>query len=363
MLKNRIVYALVLIGLFLFYIYCNSYIAVFVLHITLILTFVSGVLAFIVSRHVTAEVDRASSAADAASRKLEFCAVLSNAAGLPAPMISFVMDIRDVSEKGSVHRRLRTSLSAFDKRRVFVSVDAPYAALVEASVSRLKVCDCFGVFAFPAKQKKSALRLLMTPAAKIEEVRFETVRRLIPDSDVYSDTQKGDDRSQVFELREYNEGDDLRNVHWPLSTKHDMLIVKEFSKPLDESCTVLVESSLGGAPREAVKQRADRVLAQFIALTAQLIEEGQPAEVCFYSPSAKRLCAIEVKKLEDTAAVMKAFLSEELPSEPALTYRTYKEAQSEAAAYYIYDSDAGEFTAEADSALEAIDAAQGISLS
>lgn len=39
--------------------------------------------------------------------------------------------------------------------------------------------------------------------------------------------KKGNDRSEVFDIREYQPGDDVRSIHWKLSGKMDQILVKE----------------------------------------------------------------------------------------------------------------------------------------
>ena len=41
--------------------------------------------------------------------------------------------------------------------------------------------------------------------------------------------RKGNDPSEIFDIREYVPGDDIRSIHWKLSSKTDTLILKEAS--------------------------------------------------------------------------------------------------------------------------------------
>jgi len=43
--------------------------------------------------------------------------------------------------------------------------------------------------------------------------------------------RKGTDYSEIFDLRDYRSGDDVRAIHWKLSGKLDRLVVKEASDP------------------------------------------------------------------------------------------------------------------------------------
>ena len=64
-----------------------------------------------------------------------------------------------------------------------------------------------------------------------------------------------------------------------------------------------------------------------------------------------------MKKLEDIAAVLKTFLSQRLPTESMLTYKTYLAKHSDpSGVYYIYDSSVPDSVAESSDMLTVIDA-------
>lgn len=43
--------------------------------------------------------------------------------------------------------------------------------------------------------------------------------------------RKGSDASEMFDIRDYVPGDDIRTIHWKLSGKTDELIVRQASAP------------------------------------------------------------------------------------------------------------------------------------
>lgn len=47
----------------------------------------------------------------------------------------------------------------------------------------------------------------------------------------YDRTRKGNDNSEVFQVRDYEEGDSLSAAHWKLSAKMDNIIIREWSRP------------------------------------------------------------------------------------------------------------------------------------
>ena len=43
----------------------------------------------------------------------------------------------------------------------------------------------------------------------------------------YSGSRPGDDPGETFDIREYREGDSIRQIHWKLTGKMDRLIIRE----------------------------------------------------------------------------------------------------------------------------------------
>ena len=52
------------------------------------------------------------------------------------------------------------------------------------------------------------------------------------DSNDYAPGKRGSDHSEVFQLRPYEQGDSLKQVHWKASCKFDDLIVRDASFPI-----------------------------------------------------------------------------------------------------------------------------------
>ena len=91
------------------------------------------------------------------------------------------------------------------------------------------------------------------------------------DNEVYSPYRKGQDRSEVFQIREYEEGDSLSGIHWKLSEKTDKLMVKDPSLPLDKSIVVVVDKT---AESPVSPEEAERLAELFVSLLEGLIAGG-----------------------------------------------------------------------------------------
>lgn len=104
-----------------------------------------------------------------------------------------------------------------------------------------------GLIGIRKKIEAEAKRILVFPATYSVRVnncmgkKYNTIGS--DDSDFYSD-HPGDDPSEIFDYREFRDGDRLSRVNWKLSAREKQLMVKEMSDPIQEPvCITLGISS------------------------------------------------------------------------------------------------------------------------
>ena len=88
--------------------------------------------------------------------------------------------------------------------------------------------------------------------------------------------RRGEDRSEVYQLREYRPGDDIRQIHWKLSSKLDELILKEASQPESRSHLVFWDKRTGGTP-----QQMDALAEVVSSAGMALLQSGVPYTLCW----------------------------------------------------------------------------------
>lgn len=97
------------------------------------------------------------------------------------------------------------------------------------------------------------------------------------ESNLYSKLQAGNDSSEIFDIREFRDGDSPRRIHWNLSSKTDDYMVKEYGLPLKNSIMILVELD---ASRGVLQ---DSILDLLLSLSGFLLEKGVGHGICRYS--------------------------------------------------------------------------------
>lgn len=120
-----------------------------------------------------------------------------------------------------------------------------YLGVVSVDATEITVMDWFGFVRF---HKKISLHkeYVIVPGERISvEPDYAAVAYGMTEAE--ENPKKGFDFSEVTDVREYQPGDRLQNIHWKLSAKKDEIMVKERESLSSSRIMVLVELESAGA--------------------------------------------------------------------------------------------------------------------
>ncbi len=83
--------------------------------------------------------------------------------------------------------------------------------------------------------------------------------------------KKGDDQSEVFDLRNYHPGDDVRSIHWKMSSKVGSMLVREPSST--RQMDMLVCLDIGRETKRADRELEDKALALGVTVSRMFIQQ------------------------------------------------------------------------------------------
>lgn len=117
--------------------------------------------------------------------------------------------------------------------------------------------------------------------------------------DVFDEYIRGNDTSETLDIRNYQEGDSIRSIHWKLSSKMDKLLVREFSRPSNFDTIVLF--SLSGKNR-IPDQVISRVASIVLSISDALLKLDMEHQVgCMIRGN---MVEIPVRSRNDSAEVL-----------------------------------------------------------
>lgn len=307
MAKYRIFYGLVLAGSILFYTFYKEYLSAVVLLIVFLIPLLSLLLTlpacFLVRIRIRLEKDTAEK-----GEPVPLVMEVENRWVMPCALAQ--VKLRCVnhlgqSAEGDVFRPLdlMASTEAAARRRVVLrqSLVSRWCGKVEVSAAKVRVADLLRLFRLPVMGRPKTQEISILP--RIQEVGvYPAEGSATLESERYSPYRPGDDPGEVFQVREFREGDSLRRVHWKLSQRMSTWMVRDFSQPIEYGLYVLVEPGASLSP-----ELLDRMMEAFTSLSASMIQEGCIHRVGWMDGEVLRW--EELEDLDSLSAVLENLLA------------------------------------------------------
>ncbi|MCD8089711.1 MAG: DUF58 domain-containing protein [Clostridiales bacterium] len=136
-------------------------------------------------------------------------------------------------------QKINFSALPFKKTRLTLHPVTGGCGVVEIRVKKVIIRDFAKIFKFSKKPRLKFKQYIFPKRVPVDLSGFLAKSGISLDEEKFSEEKSGYDVSEVFGIREYREGDSLRQIHYKLSAKRDKLISKEYSLPIDREITII----------------------------------------------------------------------------------------------------------------------------
>lgn len=183
-------------------------------------------------------------------------------------------------ERGKM--KIRFSVDAGKKRDRRIPVVMNNCGNVAITVEKVRIYDYLSIFAWTVGKNFETQNVLILPPLKEMYLgRDRWYNETSEDSDRFSLYKKGDDPSEIFDVREFVDGDKIQRIHWKLSGKTGSLMVKEGSLPLTKVVNIFIDLCVQGEKEQA--HRDSNCLVQGIySISMFMIEHRIPQNYIWY---------------------------------------------------------------------------------
>ena len=154
-----------------------------------------------------------------------------------------------------------------------LSLDTSLCGGMKVRVSELRCYDLFRLFSC-GLQAGEEFGCMVYPFELQMYVTLNRNREREQPGDIYDGRRSGTDVSEVFGLREYQEGDPLSGVHWKLSGKMKKLIVREFGRPVNYHTLILLAPAFRYGEKEVSGRVVSGVFDLGISLSLALLNQN-----------------------------------------------------------------------------------------
>lgn len=305
MKSSRIVWAVSLILLLANYVFSDVYSGLWLLAAALLIPLISVIYTAVFCRNIAAEITM--SQVCRKDEAAEGTLTVSGRGMLPVFRADICISVRNILTGQEQQLTFTTALAGKHGRQIGFSIRNKLCGSVRITFSSVRVYDMFGIWRNDISSDLE-YRLRVLPDV------FQVYPHIMPglrsdcESIEYSAYRPGNDLSEVFGIREYREGDSIRNIHWKLTGKCDDIMVKLPSLPVENSVMLMLETGL--AEGEAHTPYVYDAMAEiYVTLSQTLADSGIPHSLAWYDRTESSMFCFDIVSEDDLSSVMDRILS------------------------------------------------------
>lgn len=309
MIAGKLIYAALLVVLFLFLILYRGALSLQLLIFALVFPLVLRLSLTVISRRIQVQV-RSAKKKLRKGESFDWMLMLRNQSVIPAVQAQIRLEYSSSLAGLPQNLTVDIPLRAKNTHQVRLTFHAATSGIMNLKLKSVRLFDPLHLFSVKRNLQDIAQVLVLPEPAVMPD--WQPAAPEIDDSPEYSKVKPGDDPSEIFDLHAYREGDAISRIHWKLSSKLDELMVKEFSLPIAGQHILVPFYYLTGAqPESAI--RLDAMLA-LLSGAAQLLTEAElPASLMQLS----KLRTIPFSDYDDYHDALTVLLRSEPSSEEA----------------------------------------------
>jgi len=312
MLRRKIVYLISMVVILCINIMYVEYAPYIVLMIMIFLPLILYIYIFVSSKLISVHT-KIEEQSVARGDKIAFEIFVNNISIFPAPNITVMVEYKYNNCNESMYKQFVINAKVFEKTRVSGNMMLNYCGNLSIGIKKAYIYDPLKIFKCSIQCDDYNHIIVMPKLVEPDNYTLYTPDNSILDSSYYSKKASGNDSSQIFDTREYKDGDSVSRIHWKLSAKQDKVIVKEFSMPIHKSNVILVE--LFGGANEQQRKNLDGVYEMAYAIGNFACIKESAFKLVFYSNHTNGLKTIDIKSKDSLIDAIHILIEEETYSD------------------------------------------------
>lgn len=188
-----------------------------------------------------------------------------------------------------------------------LTITIPHCGLTEIELNRLEITDYIRLFKRSIR-KAMPISILTLPSGTELKYKINVPCSITDEeSNVYSKLRAGDDPSEIYRIREYQPGDMPKRIHWKLSSRTDTMWVKEYSLPIKQRASILIDYSMMN--NAAAADLMDAALEAAYSLAMTLVKQEVPVIIYWVSEKSQKLVWNDIHTISELNDCFTALLS------------------------------------------------------
>ena len=264
-MKNRITFLLFLMVLVVFYLMSDSAFADFALGSSILMAISLLGQMLYMRKHLESHILMAENMITRGNL-IRVPVIVKNSGKLPVTWVE--AKIRYMDSDGGKYKSLKLSGMVEAKGEVALEayLKTENCGIAEVILDSVYVTDYFGVFSGKCSVDHAKKEVYILPWTHVPMA--ETLAEVGDFAGKY-----GEDVYETYDIREFRDGDDIRQIHWKLTAKMDILLVREYLKTSESGVMIRLDMKKKEEEKLSRKQ-LDSFLDKAASLSWEILKWG-----------------------------------------------------------------------------------------
>jgi len=269
MIRNRILYAVIIMAMLLFLITTMSRIAVMGIFAFVLFPPVSLALSGYSMRRLLF-VQNLSESVINKGEETEYRVSLRNRSPFPMSGIKCGFDLSDAFYSDA--RDAQVYLAPMEKGVFSYTLRGRYRGFYEIGITEMESLDFLGMFRL---RKKIPERMQISVYPRIINVEGFPLWRSLMNQEQSRRDLAIEDYEEISDVREYRESDPIKKIHWKLSARFDNWIVKNYQTTAWDATAIIFDVTSAGMALE------DRLIEIAVGLGCEILRKQRPVTLIY----------------------------------------------------------------------------------
>lgn len=235
---------------------------------------------------------------------------IENRGFLPVTKMHFLIAAENPCNSRKTKIPVTASVPARRQNKEVCQAAAEYCGRYYFRIIKGRVWDYLGLFSHRIGCKEDAYVDVLPGFYHMEIQVSERTRNFPADGEEYDAHRSGDDPSEIFQIREFRDGDTLQRVHWKMSAKTDEWMTKELGRPVGYSVLVLVDFHMEKEGKSRL-EKMDAVFEIAAAVSCSMQQAGVRHFVAWFNEKQGGICRACVREEEQVYEMMNCLMGAE----------------------------------------------------
>lgn len=305
MLQSRVFGVIWLVFMITFFIFDDSYLGLLLLILTSVISVLLVLNMTFTKNKLIFDIETKGTVHKNEPGKLTI--QVRNKSLLPISKVEFTLEFENKLTHELETKQIAFSLNSKGIESINLAISSKYCGKVHISIKDIRFYDFLGIFTRLIDQHSQS-ELFILPEVYPIKFSIDEINAGFANSETNAINRRGTDGLEVFGIKEYSPEDDLKHVHWKLTSKFDELIVKEMTEAVNYTFLILIDFNLKKSGDKNDPAIIDAMIDTFISTSEALLAKGYEHSIGWLNKEADVIQVENVSSTDQLTFLLKQIL-------------------------------------------------------